>query len=225
MQRIAVLGLLTLCITGMIGWTLFRPQAGPTHPLDQVMPEGALLYIEARDFARLLKDWNAAPERAAWTRSDDYRVFSNSRLFLRLGQASDQFAVAAGLPPDMKFLVDAAGTESAVAVYDIGNLEFLYVTRLASGDFLQSALWQSRNKFQPRSAGGKPFFARKDEQSGRVVAFAIADNYLILGTREDLVAGSLELMSGSKGRMLSQEGWYNRRWPQHRQKPVTCGWR
>jgi len=208
MQKIAVLGLLALCITGMIGWTLFRPQTGPTHPLDQVMPEGALLYIEARDFAGLLKDWNASPERAAWTKSDDYRVFSNSRLFLRLGQASDQFAVAAGLPPDMKFLVDAAGTESAVAVYDIGNLEFLYITRLASGDFLQSALWQSRNKFQPRTAGGKPFFARKDEQSGRVVAFAVADNYLILGTREDLVAGSLELMSGSKGRTLSQEGWY-----------------
>jgi len=208
MQRTAIFGLLALCITGLIGWTLFRPQAGPTHRLDQVMPEGALLYLEARDFAGLLKDWNAAPERAAWTKSDDYRVFSNSKLFLRLGRASDQFAVAAGLPPDMKFLVDAAGTESAVAVYDIGNLEFLYVTRLSSGDFLQSALWQSRNKFQPRTAGGKPFFARKDEQSGRVVAFAVADNYLILGTREDLVAGSLELMSGSKGRTVSQEGWY-----------------
>jgi hypothetical protein len=208
LQRFALLGSLALCVAGMIGWTMFRPQAGPTHPLDQMMPEGALLYIEARDFAGLLKDWNAAPERAAWIKSDDYRVFSNSRLFLRLSQASDQFAVAAGLPPDMKFLVDAAGTESAVAVYDIGDLEFLYITRLSSGDFLQSALWQSRNKFQPRTAGGKPFFARKDEQSGRVVAFAVADNYLILGTREDLVAGSLELMSGSKGRTLSHEGWY-----------------
>ena len=208
MQKFALLGPLALCITCLIGWTLFRPQAGPTHPLDQMMPEGALLYIEARDFAGLLKDWNAAPERAAWTKSDDYRVFSNSRLFLRLGQASDQFAAAAGLPPDMKFLLDVAGAESAVAVYNIGNLEFLYITRLASGDFLQSTLWQSRNKFQPRTAGGKPFFARKDEQSGRVVAFAVADNYLILGTREDLVAGSLELMSGSKGRTLSKEGWY-----------------
>ena len=100
MQKFALLGPLALCITCLIGWTLFRPQAGSTHPLDQMMPEGALLYIEARDFAGLLKDWNAAPERAAWTKSDDYRVFSNSRLFLRLGQASDQFAAAAGLPPD-----------------------------------------------------------------------------------------------------------------------------
>jgi hypothetical protein len=208
LQKFSVLGLLALCVTGIIGWSLFRPQAGPVHPLDQMMPEGSLLYIEAKDFSGLLKDWNSSPERAGWLQSDDYRVFSNSRLFLRLGQASDQFAAAAGLPPDMKFLVNAAGKESAVAVYEIGNLEFLYITRLSSGDFLQSALWQSRNKFQSRSAGGKAFFARKDEESGRVVAFAIVDNYLILGTREDLVAGSLELMSGSKGRTLSQEGWY-----------------
>ncbi|MGZ7104445.1 MAG: hypothetical protein ACXVKC_03350 [Candidatus Angelobacter sp.] len=200
--------MLILCATGMIGWSLFRPQAGPTHSLDQMMPEGSLLYIEARDFSGLMKDWNSSPERAQWLKSDDYRVFSNSRLFLRLGQASDQFAAAAGLPPNMKFLMDAAGKESAVAVYNIGNLEFLYITRLSSGDFMQSPLWQSRSKFQPRTAGGKPFFARKDEESGRVVAFAIADNYLILGTREDLVAGSLELMSGSKGRTLSGEGWY-----------------
>jgi hypothetical protein len=172
------------------------------------MPEGSLLYIEAKDFSGLLKDWSSSAEHAAWLKSDDYRVFSNSRLFLRLGQASDQFATATGLPPDMKFLTDAAGKESAVAVYDIGNLEFLYISQLSSGGFLQSALWQSRNKFQPRKAGDREFFTRKDEQSGRVVAFAIADNYLILGTREDLVAGSLELMSGSKGHALNQEGWY-----------------
>jgi hypothetical protein len=205
----SVLILLVLCTTGIVGWTIFRPQAAPVvHPLDQVMPEGALLYLEAKDFSALLKDWNASPERAAWLKTDDYRVFSNSRLFLRLGQASDQFAAAAGLPPNMKFLLEAAGRESAVAVYEIGKLEFLYITHLSSGDFVQSTLWQSRNKFQPRNAGGKPFFVRKDEESGRVVAFAVVDNYLVLGTREDLVAGSLELMSGSKGRALSGEGWY-----------------
>ena len=208
LRKRSMLILLVLCATGIVGWSFFRPQAAPVHALDQVMPEGALLYIEARDFSGLLKDWNASPERAEWLKSDDYRVFSNSRLFLRLGEASNQFAAAAGLPPNMKFLLEAAGKESAVAVYEIGKLEFLYVTRLSSGDFVQSTLWQSRNKFQSRNAGGKPFFVRKDEESGRVVAFAVADNYLILGTREDLVAGSLELMSGSKGRALNGEGWY-----------------
>ncbi|HEU4416219.1 MAG TPA: hypothetical protein VFT65_15640, partial [Candidatus Angelobacter sp.] len=207
-RTLLIMGMLAFSACGVIGWSILQQSQAPTHPLDQIMPEGPLLYIEARDFSALLKDWNSSTERAQWLKSDDYRVFSNSRLFLRLNQASDQFAVAAGLPPDMKFLVDAAGRESALGVFDIGNLEFLYITRLSSGNFLQSELWQSRNKFQPRSAGGKPFYTRKDEKSGRVVAFAVADDYMILGTREDLVAGSLELMSGSKGRSLRQEGWF-----------------
>ena len=124
----------------------------------------------------------------------------------------------------MKFLMDAAGKESALSVYNIGNLEFLYITRLSSGDFMQSPLWQSRSKFQPRTAGGKPFYARKDEESKRVVAFAIADNYLILGTREDLVAGALELMSGNKGRTLSDEGWYTQARAAAAAPQAICAW-
>lgn len=207
-RKPASLILLGLCISAIAAWSFFQAQAAPKRQLDQITPEGALLYIEAKDFSALLKDWNTSAEHAQWLKSDDYRVFSNSRLFLRLGQASDQFAAAAGIPPDMKFLTGAAGSESSVAVYDIGNLEFLYISRISSGNFLQSQLWQSRSKFQTRTAAGKPFFARKDEQSGRVVAFAVADDYLILGTREDLVAGALELISGSQGRNLGQEGWY-----------------
>jgi hypothetical protein len=201
-----ILGMLALCAGGIISWSLFQPQSASVHPLDQITPEGALLYVEARDFSTLLKDWSRSGERAEWLKSDDYRVFSNSRLFLRLGQV----AAAAGLPPSMQFLADAAGKESAVAIYDIGNLEFLYITRLSSGNFLQSQLWQSRSKFQPRAAAGKTFYTRKDEESKRVVAFAVAEDYLVLGTREDLVAGALELMSGSEGRNLRQEGWYAR---------------
>src|SRR5258708_6631711 len=166
-----VFALVMLCVTGVISWSLFQAQtAAPTHPLDQIVPEGSLLYIQAKDFSGLLKDWNGSPERAQWLKSDDYRVFSNSRLFLRLSKASDEFAVAAGLPPNMKFLTDAAGSESAVAIYDIGNLEFLYVARLSSGNFLQSTLWQSRTKFQSRMAGGKPFYTRKAHESGRALS-------------------------------------------------------
>src|SRR5258708_33306111 len=125
-----VLALLMLCVTGIVSWSLFQAQAASTHPLDQIVPEGSLLCIQAKDFSGLLKDWNSSPERAQWLKSDDYRVFSNSRLFLRLSKASDEFAVAAGLPPNMNFLTDAAGSESAVAIYDICNLAFLYLARL-----------------------------------------------------------------------------------------------
>jgi hypothetical protein len=202
------LAFVVLCGCAIAGWSFYQAQAGPTHPLDQLMPEGSLLYIEAKDFNSLLRDWNASPEQAQWLKSDDYRVFSNSRLFLRLARASEEFAKAAGVPPDARFLNDAAGRESALAIYDIGKLEFLYITHLSSGNFLQSALWQSRNKFESRTSAGKPFFVRNDPESGRVVAFAVADNYAVLGTREDLVAGALELLAAGNKRNLHQEAWY-----------------
>ncbi|HET7873594.1 MAG TPA: hypothetical protein VFL42_13840 [Terriglobales bacterium] len=207
-RRSHLLTFVVLCACAIAGWSFYQAQAAPTHPLDQLMPEGAMLYIEGKDFGSLLKEWNASPEQARWLKSDDYRVFSNSRLFLRLRRASDEFAKAAGVPPDARFLNDAAGRESALAIYDIGKLEFLYITHLSSGNFLQSALWQSRSKFESRTSAGRPFFTRKDPESDRVVAFAVADNYAVLGTREDLVAGALELMVAGNKRNLHQEAWY-----------------
>src|SRR6266481_2484176 len=209
--RIKILALAVLiCMTAVVGWSLYqRAVSAAARPPAQLMPEGALLCIEAKDFAGLLHDWSSSPEKAQWVKSDNYAVFSNSRLFLRLSKASDEFAAAAGIPPDMNFMGQAAGQESALAVYDIGELQFLYVTRLPAGSsFLQSPLWQSRNKFQTRTAGGIQFFTRSNQESSRTVAFAVVGDYLVLGTRDDLVAGALELYSGSKGRTMAQEGWY-----------------
>src|SRR5439155_26346393 len=121
-----------------------------------------------------------------------------------------EFAVAAGVPPDTRFVSEAAGKESIFAVYDISRIEFLYVTHLPSASSLNSVLWKSRSKFQPRSAGGAPFFVCKDADSGQVVAFAIAGDYLLLATREDLLAHALELLRGQPGRSLQQEEWFSK---------------
>jgi hypothetical protein len=207
-RKLSAIVALGLCAFAVLGWGLYQRQTSLARPLGQMVPEGALVYIESKDFAGLLQDWNSSPEKAQWIKSDNYSVFSNSRLFLRLSKASDEFAAAAGVPADMGFMNRAAGKESAIAIYDIGELQFLYVTHLSSGSFLQSTLWQSRNKFQSRTVAGAQFFTRSDPESSRVVAFAVAGDYLILGTREDLVAGALELYSGSKGHNLTQEGWY-----------------
>ena len=61
----------------------------------------------------------------AGSASANYAAFSRSRLFLRLEAAFDEFSTAAGAPPDMALLSDVAGAESALALYDIGKLEFL----------------------------------------------------------------------------------------------------
>jgi hypothetical protein len=173
------------------------------------MPHGAILYLQARDFSALLREWNNSTVKKDWLKSANYKAFAESRLFLRLKEAQGQFAAAAGLPPDLNFLVQTAGKQSALALYDIGSLEFLYISKISSSDAMESALWQSRAKFEPRSAGGTPFYVRTDPSSQRVVAFAIVNDSLLLATREELLAGALEAISGGKAPKLSDEAWYH----------------
>ena len=189
-------------------WAAYQAVASAPKPLVKLMPPGALLYLEAKDFGGLLAEWTASPQKASWLKSDNYSVFARSRLFLRLEEAQKQFTVAAGLPPDMKFATEVAGQQSALAIYDIGKLEFVYVTRMPSAKSMQTAIWQLRTKFEPRSVGGANFYVRTDPESERVVGFGATDDYLVLGTREDLIAGAVALVSGQAGRTLAESDWY-----------------
>ncbi len=191
------------------GWAAYQgvTQASRSS-FARLMPPDAVLFLESPDFGAILREWNASPEKKAWLATDNYEVFSRSRLFLRLKRAQDEFAVAAGVPPDMAFLNDVAGEQSALGIYDIGNLELLYITRLPSARAMKSGIWQQRAKFETRQVAGKTFYVRTDPESERVTAFAFADDYLILGTREDLVAGALSLVAKQKAATLAEQGWF-----------------
>jgi hypothetical protein len=210
MKRTAIFSLLlTALFCAGIVWADYQAAAPSVTSLSKYVPAGPLLYLEAKDFSSLLADWNSFPQKKQWVKSSNYEIFSRSRLFLRLDGAGDQFAAAAGLPPDMNFLSQVAGTRSAVALYDIGNLQFLYITYLPSAKSMQTTLWQTRAKFEPRSAGGVDFYLRRDPESQKEVAFAVSGDYLLLATREDLMAGALQLMSGSQKRTVESEQWWS----------------
>jgi hypothetical protein len=194
-----------------IGWAAYERDASRSQSLSKYIPAGSLLYLEAHDVSSLLADWNSSAEKKQWVASSNYQVFSRSRLFLRLQAASEQFAAAAGIPPDMNFVSQVAGSRSAVALYDIGNLEFLYVTYLPSARSAQTALWKTRAKFEPRSLGGTNFYVRRDPESQKEVAFAISGDYLLLATREDLLVAGLQLMAESSNEAGAEKKRGNRR--------------
>src|SRR5579863_9842670 len=207
MKRFVILLCIAFACAG-IGWAAYLAVAPSAVPMAKYIPAGPLLYLEAKDFSSLLSDWNSSSQKKQWTQSSNYEVFSRSRLFLRLKGASDQFAAAAGLPPDMDFLAQVAGERSVFALYDIGNLQFLYITYLPAAKAMASTLWQTREKFEPRSAGGVDFYLRRDPESKREVAFAISGDYLLLATREDLMASALQLMAGQPDRTVESEQWW-----------------
>ncbi|MDR3677599.1 MAG: hypothetical protein P4N24_19115 [Acidobacteriota bacterium] len=194
-----------------IALAIAPPGQGPksiSSGLASLMPPGSLLFMESPNFAALVHDWEKSSTEKKWLASDNYRVFSRSRLFLRLQEAQTQFAVAAGAPPDMALLDSLAGEQSALALYDVGNLEFLYITRMPSARAMQNVLWTNRAKFEPRKAADIPYYVRTEREQNRVVAFATSGDYLLLATREDLIAGALAIISGKSQPVLQDEDWY-----------------
>jgi hypothetical protein len=194
-----------------ISLAMAPPGLGPkpsSSSLAAFMPTGSLLFVESVNFAPLVHDWENSQEKQKWLASDNYQVFSRSRLLLRLQEAQRQFAVAAGAPPDMALLDAVAGAQSALALYDIGNLEFLYITRMPSARAMQNVLWTNREKFEPRKAADIPYYVRTEPEKNRLVAFATAGDCLLLATREDLMAGALGLLSGKSQPRLEDENWY-----------------
>ena len=209
MKRAILVALLSIGFFG-VAWGAYRV-ASPAEPeLSHFVPSGALVYLQAKDFSSLLADWDKSQEKENWLKSKNYDVFAQSRLLLRLQAASGEFSKAAGVPVGADLLQQVAGKQTAFVLYDIGKLQFLYITRLASADSMQSALWQTRSQFETRTAGGVNFFYRKDPESDREVAFAVTGDHLLLATREDLMAGALQLLAGDKAQSVEQEPWWSR---------------
>jgi hypothetical protein len=202
-KRIAIAG--AVILAAVVYWAI--AQTAPP-PLAGVFPTGALLYLEAKDFSTLLADWDRSAEKSTWLTSTNHEAFSRSALFLKLGQAQTDFSTAAGVPPDYALMKAVAGANSALAIYNIGSLQFLYVTHLPSARAMNTNLWKARGTYQTRKAGGVDFYVKEDVATKRVAAFAYSGDLLLLATREDLIAGALALLANQTQPSLASEKWF-----------------
>jgi hypothetical protein len=221
---------------GLARYQAASPGAATTS-MANMLPQGALLTIESPDFGTLLHEWNASPEQKSWLASDNYSVFSNSRLFGRLNDARAEFESAAKASPraatniNADFLTQVAGRQSIFAWYDVGNLEFLYISRISSAQSGNLALMKDRASWSTRQAGGTTFYLRKSSSTApapdqaadqaaaaqgkaRTVAFAVVPDaggdLLVLATREDLIANALLLVhpAANAPEAVATEPWF-----------------
>jgi len=209
MKRPVTIAVILASLVLMV-WVFAQAPVNTPPNLARLVPAGPLLYLEAKDFGALLSDWMGSDEKRLWLESDNFQVFSRSRLYLKLQQAQTEFAAAAGVPPDMDLVANVAGSQSALAIYDIGQLEFLYITRLPSERFAGGALWKTRGNYQPRQSSGIDYYIKTDPASKRVAAFAVARDYVVLATREDVLAGALALIAGQAGSAVAGEPWFDK---------------
>jgi hypothetical protein len=182
-------------------------QETDSRPIPALMPPGALIYLEAKDFGGLLKHWNGSNEKRRWLASTNFRMVGMSRLVGRLSQAQDEFADVAGIPVAMNLVDQVAGGRSGFAFYDLAKLSFVYVTQIPQSRLKTTALWRSRASYKTREVAGIPFYVKSNAGGQRTVAFTSYKEWLVVSTNEERMAETLVLLSGTKTASLSTEPW------------------
>jgi hypothetical protein len=160
-----------------------------------VMPRGALLYLQVRDLSTLLKTWVASPTHEAFYNSASFKNFEKSNIYLKFQDRKQDFEAALGFGIDESRLSELAGGASAIALYDIGKVELVFVTEVGREKAITTALFKNIPQFQERSSNSLPYYVRDVTTDGgrlnQQFCFAHVEGKLIVTTTEGLMIRAL----------------------------------
>lgn len=183
---------------------LLQQTASSELDIAGVLPPGAMIYLESRDFAGRLRDWADSSVKQRWLESENFSQFEKSRLYLRLKDRLQEFNTLAGLVVDLPLVRSLAGKQAGLGLYDIRNLEFVFVTRIPGSQFEQGPFFRQRPQYEQKSAEGGPYFARSGQ--GAAIAFGIRQGYFFLATSESLLRTALHnaAMASARERLSAE---------------------
>lgn len=163
--------------------------------LASVMPRGAMVYLQVRDLSALMKMWMASPVHQAFYDSASYKNFEKSNVAMKFQTRKTDFEKALGFGVDESRLAELAGGTSAVAVYDIGKLELVFVTEVAREKAIANTLFKNLPQFQERSAKDGSYYVREVQTDGGFLTqqfcFAHVEGKLMVTTTEGLMIRAL----------------------------------
>lgn len=168
---------------------------GEQLKLAGVMPRGAMVYLQVRDLGTLMKTWGASPTHEAFYNSASFKDFEKSNIYLKFQDRRKDFETALGFGLDEARLSELAGTASAVAIYDIGKVEMVFVTEVGREKAIATEMFKHVPQFQERSANGSPYYVRDvSTDAGRLnqqFCFAYFQGKLLVTTTEGLMIRAL----------------------------------
>ena len=111
------------------------------------MPRGALVYLQFEDLPGFIRLWNQSRFKENYLQSQNFDDLSKRHLGLKIASRLQEFSDALGMPIDLNVLASLADKRAAVAVYDIGKLDLVFVAPMSATTFDATRLMQNSDKF------------------------------------------------------------------------------
>ncbi|QUV81365.1 hypothetical protein J8C01_09040 [Chloracidobacterium sp. D] len=169
--------------------------------LARLLPKGALAYVQARDLGKLLAQWRASSVHDRYYASDSFRAFRRSRLWAKLNERIREFEEGVGVTLTEDTVMQMAGKATAIALYDMGKLELVFVTELSAQQAAATPLLARKATFEARTtAAGQPYLVRElATDGGRLrqgLCVATPPGKLVVATSEALMQRTLDNLDG-----------------------------
>lgn len=174
-------------------------------------PRGALVYAQFRDLPALLKMWDESELKKRYLESENFRQFQNRHLALKLVSRWQEFNDALGFEISANAFSSAAENQAAVAVYDIGKMEMVFIAPVSEEKFAATMFFQKQGDFESTELPDKTvYYSRKVEadrgRQQQKVLFAHCKGRFVLATNESLLLRTIANINGNQQKdQLSDE--------------------
>ena len=200
------LGTLSAIVLTLVCAALFayarstRPRAN-AYQLATDFPRGPLVYAQFRDLPALIKQWDGSQMKQQYLASANYGEFMRRHIALKLLGRLKAVNDAIGFELDTSVLSSAAESSAAIAVYDIGRLDILFIAPVSNSTLSSMKFIQGKQQFEEmKTADGAIYYRRQVSinhgKQGQALVFASVNGRFILATNEELMVRAITNISG-----------------------------
>ncbi|HEX8250134.1 MAG TPA: hypothetical protein VF599_18315 [Pyrinomonadaceae bacterium] len=174
-------------------------------------PRQALVYVQISDLPALARLWSESKFKEKYLASDNFDDFKNRHLGLKLASRWEEFNAATGFAIDLETVAGLAQNKAALALYDIGKLEFVFIAPVSDEIFAASRFARNLSNFDAETLDDGTIVYRKAVEADRgrqkqELIFTNAKGRFILATSEKLLAQTLHNIDGkaAKNRLIDE---------------------
>lgn len=182
-------------------------------------PRGVLVFAQFNDLPTMLKSWNNSELKERYLSSTNYQQFTERHLGRKISDRFTDLSQGLGIEINDQFLDEISEKQAAIAIYDIGRLDVVFIAPLTTEKFLLSNLLANKSNFEENKLkSGAKYFVKEikvdRERQTQRISFALENGYFILTTNEQLMIRTLtnvssKITSQSTDRLTSEPTYQN----------------
>lgn len=198
-------GLITILLIAAVAFVVYSVTKSARFAPAEDFPREALVYVQVADLPAFIKLWKESKLKEKYTASKNYEELKKRHLGLKLASRWEEFNSTSGFTIDLDTVAGLANNQAAVAIYDIGKLDFVFIAPVSDKVFAATKFIRNQDKFEEEMLKDGTQIYRAAIESARQrqkqeLIFTNVKGRFVLATSEKLLMQTLNNINGTKAK-------------------------